>query len=218
MARDMQEELEDFKLYCVNRAESFRLCSLTCSDALTLEGSLGTCADPVCYFYDYTFQSIDPNEKPLNMYKLARNKATLFAVVPLWASQAQYFYELMEEIRNDYKVDTEAFLLPMDVDPEDEVAIAPFHTRRVHILQNTSPETIVQHPLLSFLQTIRYKSGFREFNIFTDRPVLFVISPDGKTVERLVIPTYKRIAETLQNFGVKSTKEEEPEENSEEEF
>jgi hypothetical protein len=199
-AKDLQEDPETFRLYCVNRADSFKHCAVTCSGALSFEGSKGKCKDYECNFYDYTFQTQD--NQPLNMFKMARNKATLFAVVPLWESQAQYFYELLEEVRKDYKQETEAFLLPMDVDPEDVVTIEAFHTQRVHILNNTSPGTISRHPFLGFLQTLRYSSGFREFNVFTDRPVVFMISPDGQSVERLVVPTYKEIQETLKGFGV----------------
>jgi hypothetical protein len=47
-ARDDQEELETFKLYCVNKVQSFQLCSLTCSDALHFEGSVGDCRDYEC--------------------------------------------------------------------------------------------------------------------------------------------------------------------------
>jgi hypothetical protein len=148
------------------------------------------------------------------MNELAKNKATLFAVVPLWEAQAQYFYELMEEIRKDFKQETEAFLLPMEVDPDDEeeFSLSPFHTQRVNILNSTRPETIVRHPFLGFIQTLRHKSGWREFNVFTDRPVLFIISPDGKTVERLVVPTYEQIQKTLQKFGIERSNAEDGEE------
>jgi hypothetical protein len=162
-------------------------------------------------FYDYTFQ--DNQSNALNMNKLAKNKATLFAVVPLWESQAQYFYELMEEVRKDFKQDTEAFLLPMLVDPDGEDAmIQSFHTQRVTILNNTSPNAIARHPLLGFLQTLRHKSGFRDFNVYTDRPVLFIISPNGRTVERLVVPTYQTIAETLEHYGIEKESSEKDEE------
>jgi hypothetical protein len=198
-ARDKQDDPETFRLYCVNKVESFKFCSVTCSEALTFEGSRGKCNDYECNFYDYVFQ--DQDNQPLVMNTLARNKVILFAVVPLWESQAQYFYQLLEEIRNDYKQSTEAFLLPMDVDPTDEVPIHLFHTKRVNILNSTSPVTIGYHPFLGFLQTLRYTSGFRDFNVFTDRPVLFMIDTDGRVVERLVIPTYAKIQETLKTFG-----------------
>jgi hypothetical protein len=198
-ARDQQDDPETFRLYCVNKVESFKYCAVTCSEALTFEGSRGKCKDYECNFYDYVFQGQD--QRPLEM-NAVKNKAILFAVVPLWESQAQYFYELLEEVRKDFKQNTEAFLLPMEVDPTEEITIDPFHTKRVNLLNNTSPGTIGRHPFLGFLQTLRHTSGFRDFNVFTDRPVLFMISPDGKVVERLVIPTYGQIQETLKSFGI----------------
>ncbi|KAL3922384.1 MAG: hypothetical protein SGARI_006465, partial [Bacillariaceae sp.] len=202
-ARDAQEDPENFRLYCVNKPESFKFCAVTCSEALTFEGSVGSCKDYECDFYEYSFQGTDDTK--LNMHDMAKGKATIFAVVPLWESQAQYFYELMEEVRKDYKQETEAFLLPMDVDPMDEVKINTFHSNRVNILNNTSPGTIGGHPFLRFISTLRYKSGFRDFNVFTDRPVVFMIGQDGKIVERLVVPTYDQLANTLEDFGAKKT-------------
>jgi hypothetical protein len=204
-ARDAQEDPETFRLYCVNKPESFKYCAVTCSEALTFEGSVGRCKDHECDFYDYSFRSQDA--EMFKMHKMAKGKATLFAVVPLWESQAQYFYELMEEVRKDYKQGTVAFLLPMDVDPEEATKIKTFHSQRVNILNNTSPFTIRHHPFLEFISTLRYSSGFRDFNVFTDRPVMFMISPDGKTVERLVVPTYAQITNTLDDFGINNNAE-----------
>lgn len=34
-ARDKQEDPETFRLYCINKVESFKYCAITCSDALT---------------------------------------------------------------------------------------------------------------------------------------------------------------------------------------
>ncbi|KAL3912016.1 MAG: hypothetical protein SGILL_007051 [Bacillariaceae sp.] len=199
-ARDKQEDPENFRLYCVNKAESFKYCAQTCSDALFFDGSTGRCRDFECDFYKYSFEGQDSEE--LSMREMAKGKATMFAVVPLWESQAQYFYELLEEVRKDYKQDTQALLLPMDADPTDVVTIEPFHSPRVHILNTTNPAAIGGHPFLGFVSTLRYSSGFRDFNVFTDRPVLFMISPDGKLVERLVVPTYDQITKTLEDFGV----------------
>lgn len=42
-ARDSQDELETFKLYSVNKVQSFHQCPVTCSGALSFEGSIGKC-------------------------------------------------------------------------------------------------------------------------------------------------------------------------------
>lgn len=90
----------------------------------------------------------------------------------------------------------------MKVDPTEEIAIETFHTRRVNILKTATPNTIGGHRFFGFLQTLRRTSGFRDFNVFTDRPVLFMISPNGTVVERLVVPTYEQIEAILKSLGV----------------
>lgn len=130
----------------------------------------------------------------LGMEELAKGKATMFAVIPLWESQAQCFYELLEMARDTYKADTQEFWLPMAVDfepnPEEGAfEIVSFHIPQVNLLNKTSPVTIMMHSFMDFLHSLHHFSGHPEFNIYTDRPVLFVISPNGKTVERLVVPT-----------------------------
>jgi hypothetical protein len=205
-ARDAAEELEIFKLYCVNKVQAFHHCALTCSDALSFEGSVGKCRkNQDCNFYAYSFKDNVGNS--LNMQDLAKGKATLFAVVPLWESQAQYFYLLMEAIRDSYMANTEAFLLPMVVDFEQDSDEGTFEITsiiaRVNLLNETRAETILSHPFMDFLHSLRHSSGYPEFNIYTDRPVLFIISPNGKTIERLVVPTYEQVEESLQRLGVK---------------
>ena len=201
---------ERFKLYCVNTVESFQKCPLTCSNALKFEGSSGVCIqqDTDCNFYNVVFQE-HTTHKNIRMDDVANNKATLLAVVPLWKSQAQYFYELLEEIRKQYGDDqTAAFVMPMELDvdnpwEEDEFVIDTYHTQRVTLLNNTHPERFGTNPLMQFLMTVRYTSGFKYFDVYTDRPVLFMISPDGTIVERIVIPTMDDIEKVLQSdqFG-----------------
>mmetsp|Transcript_23044 Transcript_23044/g.54689 ORF Transcript_23044/g.54689 Transcript_23044/m.54689 type:complete len:286 (-) Transcript_23044:83-940(-) len=200
---------ERFKLYCVNTVESFRQCSMTCSDALKFEGSSGSCKkDTNCNFYDMVFQEQTTGDD-IKMKDVAKNKATLVAVVPLWKAQAQYFYELLEEVRKRYGDDqTAAFVMPMELDvdnpwEEEEVVIDTYHTQRVTVLNNTHPERFGSNPLMQFLTKLRYKSGFKFFDVYTDRPVLFMISPDGTNVERLVIPKYDDIQSVLTDtFGL----------------
>lgn len=208
-------DIERFKLFCVNKGHSFHLCALTCSDALHFEGSSGKCRqDKNCNFYDTTFVEHSTGDN-LSMRNVAHGKATLVAVVPLWDSQAQYFYELLEQVRKDYgDSDTEALLLPMELDvdnpwEEEEFAIRPFHTQRVTLLNNTHPSRFGSHPLMAFLTTLRHVSGFQHYDVYTDRPVLFIVSPDGKLVERLVVPTYAQIEEVLTGkFGLENKREE----------
>jgi hypothetical protein len=206
-ARDAQDELEIFKLFCVNKVQSFHQCALTCSGALSFEGSVGKCRkNDDCNFYNYNF--VDKMGNHLDMNELAKGKATMFAVVPLWESQAQYFYQLLETIRDNYKAETQAFLLPIVVDfqPDPEEGafeITPYHIPRVTLLNETRPNGFLSHPFMHFLHSVRHSSGYPEFNVYTDRPVLFIISPNGKTIERLVIPTYQQVEESLQRFGVK---------------
>mmetsp|Transcript_23045 Transcript_23045/g.54690 ORF Transcript_23045/g.54690 Transcript_23045/m.54690 type:complete len:284 (-) Transcript_23045:78-929(-) len=200
---------ERFKLYCVNTVESFKQCPITCSEALKFEGSSGSCKkDTDCNFYDIVFQERTTGND-IKMNDVAKNKATLVAVVPLWKAQAQYFYELLEEVRKSYGDEqTAAFVMPMELDvdnpwEEEEFVIDTYHTQRVTVLNNTHPERFGSNPLMQFLTKLRYKSGFKFFDVYTDRPVLFMISPDGTKVERLVIPKYDDIQSVLTDtFGL----------------
>ena len=143
------------------------------------------------------------------MKDVATDRATMVAVVPLWKAQAQYFYELLEEVRKNYGDDqTAAFIVPMELDvdnpwEEDEFVIETFRTQRVTLLNNTHPERFATNPLMTFLTTVRHLSGFKYFDVYTDRPVLFIVSPDGTLIERLVVPTYDEIASVLTDkFGL----------------
>jgi hypothetical protein len=100
--------------------------------------------------------------------------------------------------------------MELDVDnpwEEAEFVIEPYHTQRVHLLNNTHPNRFGEHPLMKFLVTIRHVDGFKYFDVYTDRPVLFIMSPDGTMIERLVIPKYEDIQSVLTDkFGLHETK------------
>jgi hypothetical protein len=56
------------------------------------------------------------------------------------------------------------------------------------------------NPFFSFLSTLVYNAGFEGFDIYTDRTVVFLVSHDGTTVERLVIPTLERLERAVVNY------------------
>lgn len=216
---------EDFRLYCINQQASFRNCALTCSEWLHFEGTTGTCKPSRCNFYKHSFPLeedslvIDNGFQPshLSMNDIARGKVVMFAFAPLWEGHAQYMYEMLEEIRALHDYNTEAFLLPIDIhDPQNthpRFELTPFvppvvvdastttKRQRVRILPEVKPHQIASHPFLTFVRSLVHKDGFPNFDVYTDRFVIFVVSHDGLTVERMVVPTFEELKSAVTKYS-----------------
>lgn len=205
---------EEFRIDCISQVEAFELCSISCSKALYFEGSTGRVKDQGA-FYELEFDEAEMGgvTHPYSM-EATRGKITVFATVPLWASQSQYFYELAEKLYRRFNKSThviEVILLPIVV--EDAIAyltdeetgkpkikmpeIKPLKEKNVRILVPTHPNTIMSSPFLNFLMGKVLSTSGPTFDVYTDRVVAFVVSSDGNTIERLVMPTLKQLGQTI---------------------
>ena len=220
-----QHDEEDFRLFCINQRQSFQQCSLSCSQVLHFPSSTGVCKSYRCNFYDMSFPMMtdSPSSSSLNMNEMALGKVTLFSFSPLWEGHAQYNYELLELVRSLYPATTEALFLPIDIhdyelahprfeikpfgeqhhhhEDEDEYRMDKGVVQRVHILPEVKPQDIGHHPFLGFVRTLLHREGAKNFDVYTDRPVIFVVSSDGTLVERLVVPTLETLQAAIEKYG-----------------
>jgi hypothetical protein len=205
---------EEFRIDCISHVEAFEMCSISCSKALHFEGSKGR-VKVKDTFYELEFEEAEMGgvTHPLPM-EAVWGKITVFATVPLWASQSQYFYELSEKLyrrfnKNDQII--EVILLPIVVEeaiaylPDEKTGkpsikmpeIRPLKEKNVHILVPTHPNVIMDSPFLKFLTGGIVSTSGTTFDVYTDRVVAFVVSSDGNTIERLVMPTLKQLGQTI---------------------
>lgn len=199
--------VEDFRLFCINQRQGFQQCSLLCSELLHFESSLGVCKPDRCNFFETTFESAHGGE-----IKPTPGKVTLFAFSPMWEGHAQYAYELLEHVLGEYEETTEALVLPIDIHDyrltHPRFETAPFDApliRRVRFLEEISPQEISGHPFLNFVRTLLHRSGAKNFDVYTDRYVIFVMSADGTLAKRMVTPTLDELREVINDFGGQST-------------
>lgn len=202
-----KNEDEDFRLFCINQRQGFQQCALTCSDLLHFESSLGVCKPNRCNFWETTFETKDGS-----IIKPTPGKVHLFAFSPTWEGHAQYAYELLEQIRGEFVDTTEALLLPIDIHDYElthpRFEATPFESplvRRVEFLREIFPRDISQHSFLNFVRTLVHRSGAKNFDVYTDRFVIFVMSADGTLARRLVAPTLEQLREIIKEFGGEST-------------
>jgi hypothetical protein len=104
-----------------------------------------------------------------------------------------------------YPETTEAMFLPLNVTIPGEFNPGKLNYRReedfkVLMLEETHPQQLGSHTIYGFLSTLRLESG-SNIDIYTDRPVVFVIGRDGNHVERIVFPTLETLEETVSKLG-----------------
>jgi len=198
---------EDFRLFCINQRQGFQQCSIMCSNLLHFESSLGVCKPHRCNFFDTTFQTADGVE-----IKPTPGKVKFFAFSTTWEGHAQYAYELLEHILGEYQQTTEAFILPIDIHNYElthpRFEAKPFEyplTQRIQFLQEVFPQDLSTHSFLYFVRTLLHRSGAMNFDVYTDRFVIFAMSADGMLANRMVTPTLQELRIVVNEYGGQNT-------------
>jgi hypothetical protein len=218
--QDYLKEAEEFRLWCINEEPSMNRCALACHNALHFPPSSLKCHWPRCNFSSVKFQ--DEHGLDLDLKTLSKNKVTLIAVVPSFASYSNYIMQMLERIGKLYPETTTSLFLPLDIAIPGEFQPEKFKLRKkedskVITLEETKPGLIGSHELYKFLGTLRMVEGDR-IDIYTDRPVFFVT--DGFAVERIVFPMLQTLDDIVAKLGgirVEPDEEEEEEAAAEEE-
>jgi hypothetical protein len=201
--KDFLDDEEVWRLWCINEEPSMKRCGLMCHEALNFPPSVARCRLPNCNFAKTRF--VDEFIFDVDMTTLVTDKATVLAVVPTFQSYSNYVLAMLEQLRTMYPETTEAMFLPLNVTIPGEFSPGQITYRReedskVVMLEETHPQQLGSHPLYGFLSTLRLESG-SNIDIYTDRPVVFVIGRDGNHVERIVFPTLETLEETVSKLG-----------------
>lgn len=124
---------------------------------------------------------------------------TLFATVPLLPGMSQYYYELIHHVQTIFPYTLETIVLPLHAgeDKNNGVHITPHAKSKVVLLKET---TVSTSQLDYFLNQIRPIAGSESLDIRVDRVTFFIVSTDGKHVERLISPTMKMLERRVQVF------------------
>lgn len=194
---------EEWRLWCINEYASMQRCGLMCHEALHFPPSDARCRKPNCNFSSTKF--VDEHRFGVDIGALAEDKAVILAVVPTWESYSNYMLAMLEKVRMTFPDSTEAMFLPLDIAVTGEFSPEKFRYQRgadskVLMLEETRPAVLGSHPLYRFLSTLRLRSG-GNLDIFTDRPVVFVIGKDGIRVERMVFPSLETLEEAVSKLG-----------------
>jgi hypothetical protein len=170
---------------CIQETSAFFECPITCSKLLDREGSIARMEGE---FFDQSVTGQDGKRISLEDFE---GYVTLYAILPLVPS-AQYYYELLEHIHKIFPYTVEILLMPYqemeEIDKEDKtttVAIKPQDNPHVTFLQQeTRPD------LLFYLWESNVYGGERNMkDVPKDRASIYVISTDGRFVERLISPS-----------------------------
>jgi hypothetical protein len=170
---------------CIQETRVFFECPITCSKLLERPGSIARMEGE---FFDQSVTRQDGKRMSLEDFE---GYVTLYAILPLVPS-AQYYYELLEHIHKIFPYTVEILVMPYqeieEIDKEDKtttVAIKPHDNPHVTFLQQeTRPD------LLFYLWESKVYGGEENLkDVPKDRPSIYVISTDGRFVERLISPS-----------------------------
>jgi glutathione peroxidase-family protein len=146
-------------------------------------------------FYALSVTTAQGKKVPLENYD---GYVVLFAVVPLLkdSGMAQYYYELLEHVQSIFKYTIEIVLLPVQVETMEEEAATDIQPHahdnaKVVLLKKMTGTTKTLDYLLNVPPTAGSLVSHEDKNLhlLRDRVTIFIVSSDGKFVERLISPT-----------------------------
>jgi hypothetical protein len=170
---------------CIQETRAFFDCPIACSKLVSKPGSIGRLEGE---FFEQSVTRQDGKRMSLEDFE---GSVTLYAILPLVPS-AQYYYELLEHIHKIFPYTVEILVMPYkdmeEIDKEDKttpVAIKPHDNPHVTFLQQET-----RTDLLFYLWESNVYGGVENMkDVPKDRASIYVISTDGRYVERLISPS-----------------------------
>jgi hypothetical protein len=192
--KDQREDCAHLKKKCTKDETVWLACPHTCTLLLKQEGNMAQAMDPES-FYQLEFTTHEGKTFDLEDYQ---EYVTLFAVVPLLPGMSQYYYELVHHVQTIFPYILETIVLPLRGERKNHgIHIKPHTKTKVVLLKET---TVSTSQLDYFLKQIRPIAGSESLDIRMDRVTFFIVSTDGKHVERLISPTMKMLERRVQVF------------------
>ena len=191
--KDQREDCNELKQKCTEDEEVWLACPLTCTIFLLQQGGMAQAIDPES-FYQLEFTTHEGKTFDLVDYE---GYVTLFAAVPLLPGMSQYYYELIHHVQNIFPYTLETIVQPLHAEEQNGIHIKPHTNTPVVLLKET---TVSAGQLDYFLNQIRPIAGSESLDIRMDRVTFFIVSTDGKHIERLISPTMKMLERRVQVF------------------
>lgn len=222
--QDTYEHCEEEVAACTKSPTFWYQCPITCSKALALEVSIFEVkeGDPEDL---YRLQVTKHDKRTILELEDFEGYVTMYAVLPLLPGMAQFYYELLEHVQGIYKYTVQTLVEPHKVvpdvvvddstnsnDDDDDMSILePLPNAKTILLQpsqNNEASDLLQYMLEAgeLMAGNDYGSTFHG-----DRVTIFLVSADGKFIERLISPTMtlleRRIAVFLKQLEWKPSSE-----------
>ena len=190
--------LQQTKEACLSDPDLYFQCAMTCSQHTFVEGYIGEAQDPEEVF-GLQVTTAEGKKISLEDYE---GYVTLFAVVPLLPGMAQYYYEMLEHVNKVFSYTVEILLFPWNVNDPKRVSLKPHDDAHKHQSKKVIllEESMQPCEAMEFLASLQPYIGTYDPTIEMDRVSIFMISSDGKYVERLISPSMSILERRLQVF------------------
>jgi hypothetical protein len=191
--KDQREDCAQLKQKCTEDENVWLACPHTCTLFLEQQGNMAQAMDPES-FHQLEFTTHEGKTFDLDDYQ---GYVTLFAVVPLLPGMSQYYYELVHHVQTIFPYTLETIVMPLHGEKKNDIHIKPHTQTKVVLLKETTLKT---RQLDYFSKQIRPLAGSESLDIRMDRVTFFIVSTDGKHIERLISPTMKVLERRIQVF------------------
>jgi len=201
LSKDTAPDCDQRVSRCRKDEDTFLECPITCAEAL--DGGLmvqGVAPrEPEEYFSLYANYAKTGNR--FNFDRL-EDSVSMIAVLPLLPGMAQYYYELMEEMATENPFMISTVILPFKDSGNREMNqynLDVFNHGKSIVLETFESNSMGSHPIVGYVESARRNQKTRD-PLYNDRAIIFVVSADGKYVERRVCPTKQKLKGVIRHY------------------
>jgi hypothetical protein len=126
----------------------------------------------------------------------------VIAALPLMPGMAQYYYELMEHFAKKFPYMVSTAVLPFKQTNNRNYDIHNldiFTKNKSLILETHTDSSLGTHPVVEFVESVKRNQRGRD-PLFDDRAIIFVVSHNGRYVERRVCPSKEKLELVIEHY------------------
>jgi hypothetical protein len=185
---------------CRSSQITFLECPATCVESL--DGGLmvqGIAPRENSEFFK--LKSKTPDGEVVHFYRMD-DFVTVIAVLPSLPGMAQYYYDVTEYLANKYPYMVSTVVLPFEKTNDrsfDSINLDIWNHGKATVLETHVADSLGSHPIVKYVESARRNQNEPD-PLFDDRVIFFVVSHDGRYIERRVCPTKEKLNLVVQHY------------------
>ena len=194
--KDTIGNCEDYLDTCQSDPSTYYQCPIACAEHLGND-RLVRGKSPLPGGFDRQFWNNEHHE--MVRFDRFRGSVTLVAVLPLLPGMAQFYVDLLHQVKKDNPT-IECVVLPFTQDPDVSIQMPP--NSPCLLLETFTHESLAQCPIVKYFEVAERRQAIPVAN---DRAIFYLKDHTDTYNEKRITPTHERLDRLVASYARQST-------------